>query len=150
MEHEICPHLTLTSLANQDRIPPAALAFRRYWLAAGWALVLGVIYLSLTPAPVQLNVEQGDKIGHVCAYAALMSWFANLYEAPLRRLQFAAGFVALGVGLEFVQRWTGYRTFEVAWIWFAGRSWRGGGLARFAARRIPNYLRWADQLFRRA
>lgn len=77
-------------------------------------LVVLIIYLSLTPEPVQLNVEQGDKFGHVFAYAALMAWFANVYEGVAQRVQFALGFVALGVGLEFAQRSTGYRSFEIA------------------------------------
>lgn len=38
-----------------------------------------------------------------------MFWFAQLY--PARRL-YAAGFIALGVALEFVQGWLGYRAYE--------------------------------------
>ena len=76
------------------------------WLLLGWTLVLLLIYLSLTPAPVELPMGQGDKIGHVLAYATLMSWFANVYEASAQRMKFAVGFMALGVSLEFLQRWT--------------------------------------------
>ncbi len=128
--------------------PPsdAALLFRRYWLAAGWALVLLVVYLSLTPHPVEIPVEEGDKFGHVFAYAALMSWFANLYEQPARRVQSAAGFIALGVGLEFVQRWTGYRSFEVADMAADAVGVAAGWL--FAPPRLP-YLRSIEKLFRR-
>src|SRR5258708_17000173 len=67
---------------------PVALRVRRFWLLLGWMLVLFVVYLSLTPEPVQVPMEEGDKFGHVFAYAALMSWFANLYEVTARRMQF--------------------------------------------------------------
>ena len=87
---------------------------RPLWLVLGWLLVLFVIYVSVMPEPVQLPVAEGDKFGHVLAYAALMSWFANLYELRARRMQFAIGFIALGIALEFVQQSTGYRSFEIA------------------------------------
>lgn len=124
-----------------------ALAFGRTWLALGWALVLLVVYLSLTPAPVQVPVEHGDKFGHVFAYAVLMSWFANLYAQRAPRLQFALGFIALGIGLEFVQGWTGYRTFEVADM----AADAAGVVAGWAAAppRVPNYLRWTEKIMRR-
>jgi hypothetical protein len=51
---------------------------------------------SPTPNPVQLKVPHGDKLGYVLAFAPLMSWFANLYEVSVRRMQFAIGFIALG------------------------------------------------------
>ena len=87
---------------------------RQLWLVVGWLLVLLVIYLSLAPFAIEVPVEEGDKLGHVAAYAALMFWFANLYETLNTRWTLAIGLVALGVALEFVQGWTGYRTFEVA------------------------------------
>jgi glycopeptide antibiotics resistance protein len=43
-----------------------------------------------------------------------MFWFCGLYR-PLRvRAFYAAGFIAMGIALEFVQGWLGYRSFEVA------------------------------------
>jgi glycopeptide antibiotics resistance protein len=43
-----------------------------------------------------------------------MFWFCVLYR-PLRvRAFYAAGFIAMGIALEFVQGWLGYRSFEVA------------------------------------
>jgi VanZ family protein len=75
--------------------------------------VAAIVWLSVTPAPPQLDVEQGDKLQHLTAYAALMLWFALLYSGRNARLAYAAGFIAMGVGLEFVQRALGYRSFEV-------------------------------------
>src|SRR3954469_1479627 len=133
---------------RHGRATHAALAWRPLWLACGWALVALVIYLSLTPEPVQLNVQSGDKIGHVLAYLALMSWFANLFEGAHRRAQIAVAFVAMAVALEFVQRWTGYRSFELADM-AAGTLGVAVGWA-LAPPRLPNYLRLTEKLVRRS
>jgi glycopeptide antibiotics resistance protein len=72
--------------------------------------VAAIVWLSLTPSPPQIEFRESDKVGHVLAYGLLMFWFAALYA---HRLFFAFGFVAMGVGLEFVQGMLGYRTFDV-------------------------------------
>lgn len=109
-------------------------------------LVLLVIYLSLTPDPVTLPVDQGDKFSHAFAYFVLMSWFANLYPGFPLRAAFAAGFVALGVSLEFVQLWTGNRSFEVSDM-AAGALGVAAGWAT-APPRLPNYLSLVERLWR--
>jgi VanZ family protein len=86
---------------------------RRAGLALGWAWVAAVVYLSLTPAPPRIELEGGDKLGHFLAYAALTYWFCQFYFHKAR-LFFALGFVAMGIALEFAQRATGYRSFELA------------------------------------
>lgn len=77
-------------------------------------LVVIVIYLSLTPDPIDVAVEDGDKYEHALAYAVLMFWFAHLRDGFRARLGMALGFIALGIALEFVQRMTGYRSFQVS------------------------------------
>ena len=42
-----------------------------------------------------------------------MLWFCFLYVSTRARIGYAAGFIALGVGLEFIQGALGYRTYEV-------------------------------------
>jgi VanZ family protein len=86
---------------------------RRAGLALGWAWVAAVVYLSLTPSPPTMGVEGGDKLGHFIAYAVLAYWFCRFYFHRAR-LAYLLGFVALGVALEFGQRATGYRSFELA------------------------------------
>jgi VanZ family protein len=142
------PELCQRPAGEPATLVPAELRLRGYWLAVGWSLVLLIVYLSLTPEPVQLNVEQGDKYGHVLAYAALMSWFANIYDNSVRRLQWALGFVALGIGLEFAQAWTGYRSFELADMAADAAGVAAGWVC--ASPRIPNYLRWTERLLGRA
>ena len=82
-------------------------------LALGWGWAATIVWLSLTPSPPQVDVQFGDKIGHFGAYGLLMLWFCILYPALRARGFHAIGFIAMGIGLEFVQGWLGYRTFDV-------------------------------------
>ena len=94
--------------------PRPSTTVRRVWRAIGFGLILLVIALSLTRHPIHIPVAHGDKVGHLIAYATLMFWFAQLDTRPRVCLGYAIGFCALGVALEFAQRLTGYRSFEVA------------------------------------
>ncbi len=82
-------------------------------IAAGWLWAAAIVWLSVTPRPPQIDLAQGDKLGHLAAYGTLMVWFALLYPARRTRIACAGAFVALGVALEFVQGALGYRTFDV-------------------------------------
>jgi VanZ family protein len=81
-------------------------------LATGWLLVAAVVYLSLTPAPPKVDLPEGDKVGHILAYAVLMFWFIQIYYRARSRVLIALAFVLLGVGLEFLQGYGGEREFE--------------------------------------
>ena len=81
------------------------------YLAIGWGWAAAIVWLSLTPAPPQVDVPYSDKIGHLASYGLLMFWFCQLYT---RRIFFAAGFILMGVALEVIQGQLGYRSFEVA------------------------------------
>jgi VanZ family protein len=106
------PRLLDTFFVSPMPVHPTAI--RRVWRAIGFGLVMLVIWLSLTPHPIEIPVEQGDKLGHIAAYATLMFWFAQLDTRHRMRVAYAIGFVTLGVALEVAQRLTDYRTFEVA------------------------------------
>ena len=89
------------------------LRFRRFWELIGALLICFVIYESLTRNPITIPLEHGDKYGHVLAYATLMFWFAQLHREAEGRFACGIAFVAMGIGLEFLQGLTDYRTFEV-------------------------------------
>ncbi len=74
-------------------------------------MIVAVIWLSLTPSPPSLDFEQSDKLGHFGAYAVVMLWFSQLY-GKVARMFYALGFIAMGVGLEFLQGETGFRTYD--------------------------------------
>ena len=82
-------------------------------LALGWGWAVAIVWLSVTPAPPQIDVQFGDKIGHFGSYGLLMFWFCLLYPSLRTRMLYAAAFIGLGVAIEFVQGWLGYRSFEV-------------------------------------
>ena len=82
-------------------------------VAAGWGWAAAIVWLSLTPTPPGMDVEHGDKLGHLAAYGVLMFWFSQLYLQGATRVACAAGFIAMGIALEFVQGLLGYRSYEL-------------------------------------
>jgi hypothetical protein len=120
------------------------LRHRRLWLGIGLGLVALVIFLSLTPQPVDAGSLGGVKVGHVLAYGVLMLWFSQLYRSWRARLAIAVALAAMGVGLEYVQGLTTYRSFAhsdmrdnalgVAFGFLAGRTALGSALAWFEGR----------------
>jgi VanZ family protein len=86
---------------------------RKLYVAAGWGWAAAIAWLSLHPAPPDLDFEHSDKLGHFAAYGLLMFWFCQLYRDRKTRVAYAAGFVIMGVGLEYLQGQLGYRTYEV-------------------------------------
>jgi VanZ family protein len=82
---------------------PQELAYRRYWLAVGFTLVIAVIVASLAPwGGVPGKFPGVDKIEHVVAYGTLMVWFAGLQ--PRRAWRWLAlALLAMGVLLELAQ-----------------------------------------------
>ncbi|MDH5446269.1 MAG: VanZ family protein [Gammaproteobacteria bacterium] len=92
------------------------LRYRKLWLGLGWLLVASIWYLSLTPKPPQidLGIDFFDKISHFTAYAAMTAWFIQLYSTTRTRLFYAAGFVCMGIAIEFLQGLGSDRLFEYA------------------------------------
>jgi VanZ family protein len=86
---------------------------RKILVAVGWAYIAGIIWLSLTPSPPTAGFEASDKAAHFLAYGLLMLWFTLLYSKRVSRLAYAIGFMAMGIGLEFVQGALQYRTYEM-------------------------------------
>jgi VanZ family protein len=86
------------------------LKLRRAWLAGGAAFVALVIYLSLTPHPLQVPNVGPFKPGHIIAYTWLMLWFAQLTRVG-QRLGIGIALGLMGVALEYLQNYTGHRTF---------------------------------------
>ena len=84
-----------------------------------WSLaILAVVIGSLLPAhslPMRMldRLEISDKIEHFGAYA-LLAFLPAIHERLQRVLAAALCIAALGVGLEFGQRYAPGRSFEVA------------------------------------
>ena len=88
--------------------------FRALWLCVGWSFVVLVVYLSLTPEPVDIGRIEEVKVGHFLAYGWLMLWFSQIYRSLSVRAAWAIGLALMGVALEYAQGMTGYRSFAYA------------------------------------
>ena len=76
-------------------------------------MIAGVVVLSLIPVEVDLG-EDRDKLAHFLAYGSLSLWFGMIFSSRIAQLGMALAFCTMGVGLEFLQGLTGYRTMDVA------------------------------------
>lgn len=111
------------------------------WLLIGWALIAMVLFLSLASSPPDiLGFAFADKLKHLFAYSVLMGWLGQLYVSVRQQILWAVGFCVMGITLEFVQGWSGYRFFDVADMaantlgvllgWWLTRAWFAGFLLR--------------------
>jgi hypothetical protein len=90
------------------------LHYRRLWWALGLALVAAVVFLSLVPDPPRaIPGDFSNWGGHLVAYGTMMAWWARLSATGRGRVAFGVAFCLMGIGLEFAQGATGYRTFDV-------------------------------------
>lgn len=88
---------------------------KNLWLTIGFVLVMLVIVASLMPNPPNpADFRGSDKLEHFAAYATMMFWFAQIYRRNRVRWAIALALVMLGISLEYLQRLSGYRTFEYA------------------------------------
>jgi VanZ family protein len=105
-------------------------SLRWAWLGVGWLWVIVIFYLSLMPHPPQpVHFWSADKLEHALAYSLLMLWFCQVYRQRRSRMMLAALLVVMGIMIEYLQRETGYRTFDyadmlantagifVGWVW---------------------------------
>lgn len=122
-------------------------AHRAMWQAIGIALIVFVIYQSLTPAPLEVELDEGNRLGHLAAYGTLMGWYSHLHERRGARIALAVGFVAMGITLEFIQGSTGYRTLDAT---DAVANTIGVGLGwLLAPPRLPNLLALVERAYER-
>lgn len=120
------------------------LKYHRIWVAIGWLLTLLIVYLSLTPQPpAPLTFDNADKVEHALAYAVLCFWLCQIYPSLRFRLLLMTGLVGLGVALEYAQRWTGYRTFDVMDMLADGVGVLGGWL--LAGTRLGRLLAYFER-----
>jgi VanZ family protein len=125
-------------------MPDTTLARPGLWRFTGWALVVLVTYLALTPEPPATTLRFGDKLGHVAAYASLMGWWLQIDRRPER---LALLFVLMGLALEILQSLGGYRTGD---IFDMAANTLGVGLGWLSALLLPDWLARLDKRLARS
>jgi hypothetical protein len=126
-------------LSGRLKVPQGGV--RAAWLAVGWFGVALTIYLSLTPTPPEVDLgAYTDKWEHLSVYAVLMWWFSQLRTGASARAATGVALIGLGIALEFAQRLTEVRTFELADM-ISGALGVGAGWV-LASPRTPNLLAW--------
>lgn len=79
------------------------LAHAPAWIVASVLLVVTVLYLSLAPLTVPVNLPTHfDKVEHAAAYVFLVVWFTGLVARP-RYWHVALALVVFGLMIEFLQ-----------------------------------------------
>jgi VanZ family protein len=118
------------------------LRYKRLWLLVGLLMVCIVMLLSVidVPPPVKYAMAH-DKLVHLFVYMALTGWFSQIFRHDLTRLLFVCFFVAMGVGMEFLQGMVPSRQFDVLDMvanscgvllaWALSYTWVGELLAQF-------------------
>ena len=83
-----------------------------WWRALGFAGLLAVAVVSLIPVPA--GIHGSDKLLHFVTYALLGLGFTSLCCTARQAVSTAVWVVLFGILIEFLQGFTGYRSFELA------------------------------------
>ena len=92
------------------------LRYRKLWLIIGYMLIVLVIFLSLTSAPVDIDTDlpYQDKLFHFLAYFSLTLWFIQIYHVRQHVVWGAIFFLCLGAMMEYLQGFDANRYSEMA------------------------------------
>jgi VanZ family protein len=105
----------------------------RLWRVGGWFGIAVTLMLSLMPPFLNEGSGHTDKIVHLCGYAVLMFWWAQLVTE--RHWKLAIAVVLFGIAIELLQGLTPARQPDV----FDALANTGGVLLGWLfARFLPN------------
>ena len=129
--------VTVSSEAGPAGLP----RHRRWWLLAGYLLLLLVLVLALVPGPSLPEVEVSDKLLHGLTFALLMLWFSALY--PLAQAwRVAVALLCYGVLMELLQGLSGQRSAELGDLLADTAGIAGGWLLAWAG--LHRWCRWLE------
>ena len=87
---------------------------QQLFLVSGFVLLAAIVYFSLSTTILELPADPDGHLAHLGAYAALMFWFTRIYRGARLALLIAVGLMGLGILIEYLQGYSGYRNFERA------------------------------------
>ena len=134
----------MAMVPHGHRVAHRMLRLRGLWWGLGALGVLVVVVLSLMPQPPSIPGDSEGWAGHVLAYGVMMAWFARLLPTPRQRFAAAVALCALGVAMEYAQRETGYRTFDVGDMAADAMGVAAGWL--LSPPRLPDGLAFLDRI----
>ena len=122
---------------------------RRLWLTTGWALVIFVIWITLTPNPPSAlqTIPHLDKTGHFLAYVALTAWFTTVLPGRKWLTSLTIIFVVMGGVLEILQGFTGRDPSWFDWLIDTGGALLGAGLPRVWLAHVYAWIIGHEQRF---
>ena len=82
------------------------------WLA--FAMVAGIVVGSLMPKMPRLPFDDENWVMHALSYGSVMALLARIHIASRGRFALCVALCLTGVTVEYLQRLTGYRTFDPA------------------------------------
>jgi VanZ family protein len=86
----------------------------RLWLGIwGFGWLLCIVLSLIHPPRIDIDVPDGDKLGHLFAYALLSAWAVWIFASARSHRRAALALCALGVALELAQgAFTDYRMMD--------------------------------------
>lgn len=90
------------------------LAYRKFWILAGYGLLLIILGVSLLPlGQLEDTRTYLDKVLHAITFMLLTLWFTGLYGFS-RYMRIIIGLLLFGAAIELLQAYSGYRSMELA------------------------------------
>lgn len=87
----------------------------RLWLGLWWLAIIVLIVVCLIPLDALPPLpDNSDKIEHLLGYFLLSAAAVQLFAGWRVLLLAAVGLIALGIGIEFAQGFTAYRSSDAA------------------------------------
>ncbi len=85
---------------------------RKILILIGYLIILSIFFFSLKRSSGGADLfPHADKLGHCFSYFLVTYWFCNLYPRNYHKW-YVLIFTQQGIVIEFLQRMTGYRTYD--------------------------------------
>lgn len=99
----------------------------------GVLIIIGIFTFSLLPGSGKADLfPHQDKLGHAFSYFMVTFWWENIIQKA-KHLRLVLRFTLMGILIEYLQRQTGYRTFD---YYDMLANFSGCLIAYFTARRF--------------